>query len=56
MLTYKVEPERERWERYVVLDRSAVHYDDGTNARIKEVRGKCAKITHPGLELSGKNH
>ena len=42
-LTYKVEPERERWGRYVVLDRSAVHYDDGTNARIKEVRGKCTK-------------
>ena len=47
MLTYKVEPEKERWGKYVVIDRSAVHFDDGTNARIKEVRGKCVNDNSP---------
>ena len=46
MLTYKVEPEKERWGRYVVLDRSAVHIDNGTNQRLKEIRGK-AKDSFP---------
>ena len=47
MLTYKVEPEKEHWGRYVVIDRSAIHFDDGTNARIKEVRGKCVNDNSP---------
>jgi len=53
MLTYKVEPERERWGRYVVLDRSAVHIDDGTNQRLKEIRGK-AKDSFPGTGIVWK--
>ena len=38
LLACKVEKDAERWERHIVLDRSAVHADDGSDLRLKEVR------------------